>query len=299
MATSFVSLFRDITALMDDVATLTQAATKRTAGVIVDDLVVNSEQASGFSNSREWPIVFKIFMGSLLNKVILVPIALIMGAVYPPFMTALLIAGALYLAYEGFEGAVELYQEYKGSAKQIAENECVVAAAKNGADMLLVEKYKIRSAILTDFVLSAEIIVIAYGAILAQQPEVTLAKLALALSTVAIAITVIVYGVVALLVKVDDVGLWLTRFPKTRAVGMRMINTVPYLMRGLTWAGVIAMLMVAGGIFAEHSPAHALYETIHHLPYVGSVLAAAVAMVIALIVGKIMVTVHHLFEKSH
>lgn len=299
MATSFVSLFRDIAALMDDVATLTQAATKRTAGVIVDDLVVNSEQASGFSNSREWPIVFKIFVGSMLNKVILVPIALIMGYVYPPFMTGLLIAGALYLAFEGFEGATELYEEWKGGAKQIAENEVIVAAAKNGADLLLVEKAKIRSAIITDFVLSAEIIVIGYGAIFAQKPNASLTEVAISLAIMAVAITVLVYGVVALLVKIDDLGLYMTRFKRTQSFGMSLINAVPVLMRVLTWLGVGAMLLVAGGIFVEHSPLHSWYETIHHLPYIGGIAAAIVAVIIALVIGKLLVVIHHFVPKKH
>lgn len=299
MAVSFISLFRDISALMDDVATLGKVATKTTAGVVVDDLVVNSEQASGFSNSREWPIVWKIFVGSILNKVILVPVALIMGHFYPPFMTILLLCGALYLAYEGVEGLHELFKPDEEIKQETA---ILLDAVHHGKDIMEIEKEKIKGAIITDFVLSAEIIVIAYGAIKSTMPTVGLPTLSIVLAVTAIAITVLVYGLVAMLIKIDDVGLYLRKFKKFESIGQGMVDIMPMIMTTLSWAGVFAMLLVAGGIFVEHSPLHALHEMLKQKGILGSMGNVAISYIVAMIIGKILVMGHHmacsLFSKN-
>jgi predicted DNA repair protein MutK len=250
MASGFFALLDDIAALMDDVAVLSKIATKKTAGILGDDLAVNAEKASGFVSSREIPVLWAITKGSLLNKLIILPLAFLLSAFLPLVITVILVLGAIYLAYEGAEKIHEYLiphrpQESKIEIKPLTE-----------AEILLLEKDKIKSAIVTDFILSIEIVIIALGTVLGQP----ILNQIIVVTFIAILATVGVYGIVALIVRMDDLGLTLRKRSSTisKFTGGLLIQALPQVIKILSFVGTIALLLVAGGIFVHN------IEFLHH-----------------------------------
>lgn len=245
MATSLLLLLDDIASVLDDVSAMTKVAVKKTAGVLGDDLALNAKQVSGVSTARELPVVWAVARGSAINKLILVPAALAIGWFVPWAVTPLLMAGGAYLCYEGAEKV--LHKLLHAGAADHASN----------AD----EPSRIAGAIRTDFILSAEIIVITLG-VVAGRPFVTQLAVLLAIST---AMTFGVYGLVAGIVKLDDLGLMLVGNPSAvlRVIGRGILAAAPWLMRGLSFAGTAAMFLVGGGIVAHGIPS--LHEAAHDL----------------------------------
>jgi len=254
--TSLLTLIDDIATLLDDVATLTKVATEKTAGVLGDDLALNAEQVTGVKVERELPVIWAVAKGSALNKLILVPAALLISAVAPWAIVPLLMVGGGYLCFEGFEKLAHKFLHPK-EAKEHHAN-LVKAVADPAVDLVAFEKGKIKGAIRTDFVLSAEIIVISLGAVAAAAFGTRVA----ALVAIAAIMTVGVYGLVAGIVKLDDAGLWLSRkHGAAKALGKTVLLGVPWLMKGLSVAGTAAMFLVGGGILAEGVPG---VETLIH-----------------------------------
>ena len=239
---SLFTLLDDIASVLDDVALMTKVATKKTAGVVGDDLALNANQVTGAAAEREIPIVWEVAKGSLVNKVILIPIALLLAAFAPKWITPLLMIGGAYLC---FEGAEKLLHKILPQADH-AEKPIVT-------DSLNSEKEKIRGAIRTDFILSAEIVILALGAMDSMGKATMLSKV-VALSLVGVGMTVAVYGLVAMIVKMDDLGFHLMRKPSklVQWLGKGLVRFVPWLMRGLSVVGTLAMFMVGGGIFVHN-----------------------------------------------
>jgi predicted DNA repair protein MutK len=246
--TSLLALLDDIAAILDDVAVMTKIATKKTAGVLGDDLALNAEQVTGVAADRELPVVWAVAKGSAVNKVILVPAALVISAVAPFAITPLLMLGGAFLCYEGFEKVAHKLLQPK-AAGEAAQRELRKAAFDPKVDMVAFEKEKIRGAVRTDFILSAEIVVIALGTV----AEATFGKQVAVLVAIAVAMTVGVYGLVAGIVKLDDAGLALQRSANEAAKGLgaALLWTAPYLMKGLSLAGTAAMFLVGGGILTH------------------------------------------------
>jgi predicted DNA repair protein MutK len=251
MASSLFALLDDITSVLDDIATLTKLATKKTAGVLGDDLALNAQQVTGVSADRELPVVWAVAKGSFVNKAILVPAALVISAVAPWAIVPLLMAGGLYLCYEGAEKV--LHRLFHNKAEDEARSaERRAKLADHAVDLVALEKDKIKGAIRTDFILSAEIIVITLGAV-AQAPLTT--QIAVLVS-IAILMTVGVYGLVAGIVKLDDLGIYLSRRGDgMAALGRGILVATPWLMKGLSIAGTAAMFLVGGSILAHGVPA--------------------------------------------
>ena len=262
MATSLLALLDDITSVLDDVATLTKIATKKTAGVLGDDLALNAQQVTGLNADRELPVVWAVARGSLINKAILVPGALLISWLAPWAITPLLIVGGLFLCYEGAEKI--LHALLRSEEEQQAERARLVEAlADPNVDLVALEKDKIKGAIRTDFILSAEIIVITLGSVAAAPLPTRIAVMV----GIGLLMTVGVYGLVAAIVKLDDGGLALTRMRSAalRALGRGVLTTVPWLMKGLSIAGTAAMFLVGGGILTHGVPAvHHLLEWLLH-----------------------------------
>jgi len=257
--TSLLALIDDIASILDDVSAMTKVAAQKTAGVVGDDLAVNAEQVAGVVPDRELSVVWAVAKGSLINKAILVPVALLISWLLPPLLTLLLMAGGAYLCFEGFEKVLHAFA-HKSSRR--AEAEASHAAAFDPKlDLVALEKSKIRGAIRTDFILSAEIIVISLGTMI----EKPVGYRVVALAVVAVAMTVFVYGLVAGIVKLDDGGFLLlkSRSPLLRHVGGGLVRTAPILMKGLGIAGTIAMFLVGGGIIVHGWPV--LSEGLHAL----------------------------------
>ena len=248
---SLLALLDDITTVLDDVTLMTQLAAKKAAGVLGDDLALNAQQVAGIAAERELPVVWAVAKGSLRNKVILVPAALAISAVAPWAVTPLLMIGGAYLCYEGFEKLAHGYLH--SAAEDAAEDAQLLAAvADPHVDMVSFERDKIVGAVRTDFVLSAEIIVIALGTV----ASVPFMQRVGVLSAVAILMTVGVYGFVAAIVKLDDVGLYLMakRAAVARWLGRALLIAAPALMKFLSVAGTAAMFMVGGGIVMHGLP---------------------------------------------
>ncbi len=266
--TSLLVLLDDITLVLDDVAAMSKVAAKKTAGVLGDDLALNAEQVSGIRAERELPVVWAVAKGSMVNKVILVPAALAISATAPWAVTPLLMVGGAYLCFEGFEKV--LHAAIGGhEAEDAAEHQALTAAVANPAvDLVAFEQEKIKGAIRTDFILSAEIVTIALGTV-ASQPFSTQVMV---LSTVAGLITVGVYGLVATIVKLDDMGLALVKQDAARgqtgwrdALGRMLLSGAPKLMKALSVLGTVAMFLVGGGIMLHGLPgAHELTHTVVH-----------------------------------
>ncbi len=249
---NLLALLDDIATLMDDIAAMSKVAAQKTAGVLGDDLAVNADQVQGIKADRELPVVWAVAKGSLLNKAILVPAALAISAFVPSLITVLLVLGGLYLC---FEGAEKLLHKYLPHDDQLQEREArIEAIAHEDVDMVAFEQKKIKGAIRTDFILSAEIIVIALGTV----SDATLITQVGVLIALSLAITVGVYGLVAGLVKMDDVGLYMLRKSLTgtmntmqRLIGRTLLVAAPAIMKTLAVVGTIAMFLVGGGILTH------------------------------------------------
>ena len=248
MATSLLALLDDIATILDDVAVLSKVAAKKTAGVLGDDLALNAQQVSGVKADREIPVVWAVCKGSFINKLILVPAALAISAFAPWAVTPLLMVGGAFLCFEGFE---KLAHKFMHSApEQAAERAALTAAVANPqVDLLALEKDKIKGAVRTDFILSAEIIAITLGTVQGKDFSTQL----FVLSTIAMVMTVGVYGLVAGIVKLDDAGLYLSQAGSNlrRSVGRGILWLAPWLMKGLSIAGTAAMFLVGGGILTH------------------------------------------------
>ena len=286
MAASLFLLLDDIASVLDDVALLSKLAAKKTAGVLGDDLALNAQQVAGVKAERELPVVFAVAKGSLINKAILVPSALAISSFAPWAVSPLLMVGGAYLCFEGCE---KLAHKYLHSAAGDAEKDkaLIEASARPADDAVKIEKEKIKGAIRTDFILSAEIIVITLGTVQAS-PFVTQLSV---LSGIAVLMTVGVYGLVAGIVKLDDVGLFLSRQPGLelrrrfkRSLGRGILWLAPWLMKGLSVAGTVAMFLVGGGILTHGIlPLHALIGQV--IATMSGVLAAAAPLLIDAVVG--------------
>ncbi|MBW0147591.1 DUF808 domain-containing protein [Marinobacter arenosus] len=255
---SLLALIDDIATILDDVSLMTKTATKKTAGVLGDDLALNAQQVTGVKPARELPVVWAVAKGSMLNKAILVPAALAISFFVPWLVTPLLMLGGAFLCFEGFEKLAHKFlhrEEDKAHKSELRE------ALKNpDVDMKALEKEKIKGAIRTDFILSAEIIAITLGTVTSQGIGMQF----LVLTVVAIMITVGVYGLVAGIVKLDDGGLYLSQrdSPVSQKIGHGILWLAPYMMKTLSILGTIAMFLVGGGILTHGLPP--IYEAIHH-----------------------------------
>ena len=257
-ASSLLALIDDIATVLDDVAVLSKVAAKKTAGVLGDDLALNAEQVSGVRAERELPVVWAVAKGSFLNKLILVPAALLISAIYPPLITVLMVIGGLYLCYEGAEKITHKFLVPKNEDESEKEHiEKLKNIADKTVDLVKLEKEKIKGAIRTDFILSAEIIVIVLGTVKDQTFEMQV----FVLSGLAIAFTVGVYGFVAAIVKLDDLGLYLLRKSVSgnfntlqRVAGRALLMFAPWLMKVLSVVGTIAMFLVGGGLLVHNFP---------------------------------------------
>jgi predicted DNA repair protein MutK len=287
---SLLALLDDIAALMDDVSVMTKVAARKTAGVLGDDLAVNAEKVTGVAADRELPVVFAVFRGSLINKVILVPAALLIATIAPWLITPLLIGGGLFLSFEGFEKVWHGLHQSREEKRQQAE-ELRRQLEAPGADPLALEKKRIRGAVRTDMILSAEIIVITLGIV----GDESLAVRAAVLATIALAMTVGVYGLVALIVKMDDAGLHLYQrdgdgvfASMVQSLGRALLALAPRFMSLLTVVGTLAMFLVGGGILVHGIPAvHHASEAFVHVFAVpeGGFVAALLPQVFAALAG--------------
>ena len=287
---SLLTLLDDISVILDDVSIMTKVAVKKTAGVLGDDLALNAEQVSGVKADRELPVVWAVAKGSFVNKLILVPLALLISAIYPPLVTFLLMCGGVYLAYEGAEKIIHKFWPHilPHDEDQIAR---LRANADETIDLVAFEKDKIKGAVRTDFILSAEIIVIALGSAVGA----TLLEKSLVLSIIAIGITVGVYGLVAGIVKMDDLGLYLMKQTSNakQKIGGFLLSAAPKLMKFLSIAGTLAMFLVGGGILVHGIDfLHHEVEDLAHLTGIfESVTTMLLNALVGLVVGVIVVAI--------
>ena len=298
MASSLLALLDDIATILDDVSVMTKVAAKKTAGVLGDDLALNAQQVSGVAASRELPVVWAVAKGSLVNKAILVPAALAISAFIPWAVTPLLMIGGAFLCYEGFEKLAHRWLHRNGAVEAHRE-ELAQAVADPAVDLVALEQEKIKGAVRTDFILSAEIIVISLGTVAAAPLPQRIGVLV----GIALIMTVGVYGLVAGIVKLDDAGLHLHRSAGDgalaglrRAMGGAILRAAPYLMKSLSIAGTAAMFLVGGGILAHgvpplHHAAQTIAEGAGPLRIVASLVAdgvigiAAGALVLGVVAG--------------
>ncbi len=294
---SLFLLIDDIATMLDDVATMTKVAATKTAGVLGDDLALNAQQVSGVAAERELPVVWAVARGSFVNKLILVPAALGISAVAPVLIQPLLMFGGLYLCFEGVE---KLAHSLLHSAEEdkTHHEDLVKVLTDPALDVVAYERDKIKGAIRTDFVLSAEIIVISLGTV----ATATLTEQLAVLAGIAVIMTVGVYGLVAGIVKLDDAGLYLSRKPSAalRGFGRLLLAAAPKLMKTLSIVGTAAMFMVGGGILVHGVPAAG--EAIHHLlegsnGVIASIANAAIGGVVGLIAGALALAVFLLGSK--
>tara|TARA_A100000171_G_scaffold51454_1_gene65800 strand:- start:5837 stop:6712 length:876 start_codon:yes stop_codon:yes gene_type:complete len=284
MASGFFALFDDIAVLMDDVAVMTKVATKKTAGLLADDLAVNAEKASGFVSSRELPVLWKITKGSFLNKLIILPIAFLLSAYLPEAIVPILLIGGMYLAFEGAE-KIYHYLFHRNHTKQAVD---LIKPSK--AEVLAREAKKIKSAIIVDFILSVEIVIIALSSVVEEPINVQI----IVVTVIAILATIGVYGLVALLVRMDDIGYKLiaksgNQAGASKSIGTALIKTLPVLIRVLTVVGTIAMILVAGGIYVHNI--HFIHELVHSLPGILG------EFIVGLMVGIIALTLFTVLSK--
>ena len=254
MASSFFALLDDISVLMDDVVVMSKISAKKTAGILGDDLAVNAEKASGFVSSREIPVLWAITKGSFFNKLIILPFAFLLSTFLPSLITIILILGGFYLAYEGVEKIFEYITRHKTTVSKMSSK------LTSETEVLTLEKKKIKSAILTDFILSVEIIIIALGTVMDQSLTIQIAVV----SIISIIATVGVYGLVALIVRMDDFGLKLIQMSNGKKnsiqfIGVTLVNALPLVIKSLSVVGTLALLLVSGGIFVHN------IEAFHHV----------------------------------
>ncbi|WP_296244118.1 MULTISPECIES: DUF808 domain-containing protein [unclassified Psychrobacter] len=293
---SLLALLDDISVILDDVSVMTKIAAKKTAGVLGDDLALNAEQVTGVKANRELPVVWAVAKGSLLNKLILVPAAILISAIYPPLITFLLMCGGLFLVYEGAEKVIHRFWPHAlpNDEEQNARRQ---ANSDESVDLVAFEKEKIKGAVRTDFILSAEIIVIALGA----TATATLLQRSLVLSILAIGITIGIYGLVAGIVKIDDLGLHMMKKEGefTQKVGKVLFTAAPKLMKFLSIAGTLAMFLVGGGILVHGiNFLHHEVEDIAHLTGVfDSFTTALLNGVIGFIIGAAIVALFTVINK--
>lgn len=284
MASSLLILLDDIAAVLDDVAVMSKMAAKKTAGVLGDDLALNAQQVSGVRAERELPVVWGVAKGSFINKLILVPLALLISVVAPWLINPLLMIGGLFLCYEGVEKVLHSLQHKKAKTGEAAQEEL----QQIETDLATFEKDKIKGAIRTDFILSAEIVVISLGTV----ATAAFGTKVMVLSVIAILMTVGVYGFVAMIVKIDDLGLYLTQQTSNvkQSIGRGLLVFAPKLMKTLTIVGTIAMFLVGGGIITHavstlHHWSEEAVDHIQHIPTVGSVIGALTPTLINLLIG--------------
>lgn len=300
---SLLALIDDIATILDDVSVMTKVAAKKTAGVLGDDLALNAQQVAGVAAERELPVVWAVAKGSFLNKLILVPAALLISAIAPWAITPLLMLGGAFLCFEGFEKIAHKFLHSK--AEEEAEHARQLEALSDPAvDMLTFERDKIKGAVRTDFILSAEIIAITLGAV----ATAAFMKQVMVLSTIAIVMTVGVYGLVAGIVKLDDLGLHLCQRNSRLAqcTGGLILRAAPYLMKGLSVVGTAAMFMVGGAILTHGIPVvHHAIEQVAHVGDQTSVLGAVMQAIVptllnaafGVLVGGLVVAAVVLFGK--
>jgi len=284
MASSLLLLLDDIATVLDDVAVMSKMAAKKTAGVLGDDLALNAQQVSGVRAERELPVVWRVAKGSFINKLILVPLALLISVVAPWLINPLLVIGGLFLSYEGVEKIMHTLQHKKAQTAKEAQLELI----QTEQDLAAYETEKIKGAVRTDFILSAEIVVISLGTVAAAG---FLTKVTV-LSLIAIAMTVGVYGFVALIVKIDDIGLYLTEQAANfkQRIGRGLLAFAPILMKTLSVVGTAAMFLVGGGIINHAIPFvhHFTEDTVEYvqdIPTMGSIVGSVTPMLINLVVG--------------
>ncbi|KFF43200.1 DUF808 domain-containing protein [Pseudomonas sp. P867] len=294
---SLLVLIDDIAAVLDDVALMTKMAAKKTSGVLGDDLALNAQQVSGVRAEREIPVVWAVAKGSFINKLILVPTALLISAFAPWAVTPLLMLGGAYLCFEGFEKLAHKFLHSKAE-DQAEHAQLAEAVADPATDLVAFEKDKIKGAIRTDFILSAEIIAITLGIV----ADAQLTQQVIVLSGIAIVMTIGVYGLVAGIVKLDDLGLWLTQKPGqvARSIGGAILSAAPYMMKSLSVIGTAAMFMVGGGILTHGVPVvHHWIETVSQstgalawlmptlLNALAGIVAGALVLIVVQAVGKV------------
>lgn len=293
MASSLLALIDDIATLLDDVAVLTKVAARKTAGVLGDDLALNAQQVAGVKADRELPVVWAVAKGSFVNKLILVPAALLISWLAPWAVTPLMMAGGAFLCFEGVEKLAHKFLHPK--EKEIDQAQRLDAVADPAVDMVQFEKDKIKGAIRTDFILSAEIIVITLGTV----ATAGIAERIGTLSAIALIMTVGVYGLVAGIVKLDDGGIYLSQRPGQggfaafqRALGRGIIAAAPYLMKFLSIAGTAAMFLVGGSILAHGVPAvgHWL-EGVVPQGMAGTLLMMLGEAIVGIVVGIVVVAI--------
>ena len=280
---SLLALIDDIASILDDVAVLSKVAAKKTAGVLGDDLALNAQQVTGVAADRELPVVWAVFKGSMLNKLILVPAALAISAFAPWLVTPLLMLGGAFLCYEGFEKLAHRFLHSKAE-DDAHRAELAKALTDPAVDLVSLERDRIKGAVRTDFILSAEIIAITLGTV----AEADFGTRVVVLSTIALVMTIGVYGLVAGIVKLDDAGLWLSRQKSAaaQALGRGIVGAAPWLMKALSVVGTAAMFLVGGGILVHGVPAlhHAIAEFANGL---GGVAAAVLPTLIDGLLGVV------------
>ena len=293
MASGFFAILDDIAALMDDVAMTSKLAAKKTAGILGDDLAVNAEKATGFVSQREIPVLWAVTKGSFINKLIILPVVFVLNWLYPPAITIALILGGVYLAYEGMEKIIEyIFHRSKKAEEVIAEINLEVSDEHS-------EKAKVNSAIKTDFILSLEIVIIALGTALEKQHSLT--TQIISVTIVAIIATIGVYGIVALIVRMDDAGYYLIRKSNNKGflsgLGETLIKALPIVIKALAVIGTVALLLVSGGIFMHNiSYVHDLVP--HTIPsIVAEFLVGIVFGIIAVLLMTIFMKLKTLIKK--
>ncbi len=288
MASGLLAIFDDIALLMDDMATMSQVATKKTAGILGDDLAVAAEQASGSISSRELPVIWAIFKGSAINKAIILPLAFLLSAFAPFLIAPILILGGVYLAFEGMEKIYEYFFHKKSSAKKVD-----LQTLQTEEEILKDEKRKIKSAIRTDFILSVEIVILALSTV----SQSALIVQIVVVTFVAILATVGVYGLVALLVRMDDLGYSLiSKYQDAKSFihkfGKLLIAALPKIIRALAVIGTIAMLLVAGGIFVHN--VHYIHELVASVPAMPTIIGE---LLVGTVVGILAVAPMEIYKK--
>lgn len=282
MASSFFALLDDISVLMDDVATMSKVATEKTAGILGDDLAVNAEKSSDFLNSRELPVLWQITKASLLNKVMILPVAFLLSAFVPIVITIILIMGGVYLSYEGVEKIIG-FLFHRGHKKQVKK-----IVGQSDEELKTQENEKVKSAVFVDFILSIEIVIIALSTV----TESTILVQIIVVTLIALMATVGVYGIVALIVRMDDMGYKLIKANKSKfanTLGMGLVNALPWVIKTLNVVGTVALILVAGGIFT-----HNLYFAHDLISGIPKMLADTAA---GLVVGSLALLVVLLFNK--
>jgi len=284
MASGFFALLDDIAALMDDVVVMSKITTKKTAGILGDDLAVNAEKATGFVSSRELPVLWAITKGSALNKLIILPIAFLLSAYASWAITLALILGGAYLAFEGVEKIYEYFMPHK------LHEPIVDLDNLSQEEHKIAEKKKVKSAIFTDFILSVEIVIIALGTVLGKP----ILFQVLVVSIVAIIATIGVYGIVALIVRMDDLGYKLISLSSneksiSKFIGNVLIRALPIIIKSLSVIGTIALILVAGGIFVHE------IEIFHH--FLDTIPSILKDFIVGLLVGSALVLVVKLLKR--